>query len=84
MNRSGTIRSILTRALFILCLTPLVVLFLSANAQAYIDPSSGSYFFQFLLAGLLGAVFSVKMFWRRLAARFRNPGVGRKGDSSNG
>lgn len=72
MNHHDTIRSILTRAIFIACLTPIMVLFLSGDAKAYIDPSSGSYFFQFLLAGLLGAVFSVKMFWRRITGHFRN------------
>ena len=36
------------------------------NAYAYIDPSSGSYFLQMLLASLLGALFAVKMFWRRI------------------
>ena len=81
MIRSDTIRSTLTRALFIACLTPILVLFLSDDAQAYIDPSSGSYFLQFLLAGLLGAVFSVKMFWRRITGLLRNPG--RKGGDKN-
>ncbi len=82
MNRSDKFRSILTRALFILCLTPLLVMFFSSAAQAYIDPSSGSYFFQFILAGLLGVVFSIKMFWRRITGMFRNPD--RKDDAKNG
>jgi hypothetical protein len=83
MTRSDTIRSTLTRALFIICLTPILVLFLSTDARAYIDPSSGSYFFQFLLAGLLGVVFSIKVFWRRITGLFKNPDSGRKGDGKN-
>ena len=37
-------------------------------AYAYIDPSSGSYFLQLLLASLLGAAFAVKIYWRRVKA----------------
>ena len=82
MNRSNMIRSVLTRALFILCLTPILVMFFSSDARAYIDPSSGSYFFQFLLAGLLGVVFSIKMFWRRITGLFKNQD--RRDDAKNG
>jgi hypothetical protein len=35
---------------------------------AYIDPGSGSYFFQLLIGGLLGAAVAVKLFWRRVWA----------------
>ena len=41
-------------------------------AFAYIDPTSGSYFFQFLLAAILGGLVAIKLFWRRIKA-----GVGR-------
>jgi hypothetical protein len=33
---------------------------------AYIDPGTGSYVLQLLLAGLLGSLFAVKIYWRRL------------------
>jgi len=36
------------------------------NAHAYIDPASGSYLLQFLLAGLLGGLFALKMYWKKL------------------
>ncbi len=39
-------------------------------AYAYIDPATGSYLLQILLAGLLGALFAIKMFWRNLKAFF--------------
>jgi hypothetical protein len=39
-------------------------------AYAYIDPASGSYFLQLLLASLLGAAFAVKIFWRRIMSFF--------------
>jgi hypothetical protein len=53
----------------------LVLLFLIAfrpEAYAYVDPASGSYFLQFLLAGLLGGLFALKLFWRRLKSGVGN------------
>ncbi|MDX1501881.1 MAG: hypothetical protein R3325_05920 [Thermoanaerobaculia bacterium] len=36
------------------------------RAEAYVDPATGSYVLQMILAGLLGALFTLKLFWRRL------------------
>jgi hypothetical protein len=36
------------------------------NAQAYIDPASGSFLFQVTIGALLGAGLAIKMFWRRI------------------
>jgi len=41
------------------------------SAHAYIDPGSGSYILQILVAGALGALFSLKLFWHRILALFR-------------
>ena len=32
----------------------------------YIDPGSGSMLFQIIIAGLLGALYSIKLFWTRI------------------
>lgn len=40
-------------------------------AYAYIDPGAGSAAVQALVAGVLGAVFAIKVFWRRVLSRFR-------------
>ena len=32
----------------------------------YIDPGTGSYVFQLLIGGLLGAAVAVKIFWKRV------------------
>lgn len=37
-------------------------------AQAYLDPATGSYLFQLLLAGLLGALVTLKIYWKRVKA----------------
>ena len=61
------IRKVKTRMLAITTLTALVMLIgTSAPAHAYIDPGSGSYMLQLVLAGFLAVVFSLKMSWQRL------------------
>jgi hypothetical protein len=42
------------------------MLFLTENAHAYLDPGTGSYFLQILMAAVLGAAFSLKMYWQRI------------------
>lgn len=51
----------------------LVVLFLVSlifppRAYAYLDPGTGSYILQLVLAALLGAAFAIKVFWKRIKA----------------
>ena len=46
-------------------------LFLPAPARAYVDPGTGSYVLQLLIAGLLGALFALKVFWHKLVAFFK-------------
>ena len=41
-------------------------------AQAYIDPATGSFILQALVAGFLGALFALKMFWHRIVGFFRS------------
>jgi hypothetical protein len=40
------------------------------DAAAYIDPGSGSFFVQMLLAGILGAGMAIKAYWHRIKAFF--------------
>ena len=50
-------------------ITLLVLSFLMAStgqAHAYLDPGSGSYIIQFLLAGLVGSLFGIKTFWLQI------------------
>jgi len=50
----------------------LLDLFFPKDAHAYLDPGSGSYLLQLLLAALFGALFAVKIFWKKIVDFFRN------------
>lgn len=39
---------------------------LGPSLLAYLDPGTGSYIFQILIAGLVGTGFAVKMFWLQI------------------
>ena len=41
-----------------------------ANAYAYLDMGTGSMLFQVVVATAAGALFSVKIYWRQIRARF--------------
>jgi hypothetical protein len=42
---------------------------------AYLDPGSGSFLIQLLLAGGLGAAFLIKTYWRKIKALFSKKSV---------
>ena len=39
----------------------------AAPILAYLDPGAGSYLLQLLMAGFLGLMFSVKVYWKSLS-----------------
>jgi drug/metabolite transporter (DMT)-like permease len=51
-------------------------------AHAYIDPGTGSYIFQMLIAGLIGGLFAMKQFWRRGMSFFKRL-FGEKGNGDS-
>ncbi|MGK0296860.1 MAG: hypothetical protein ACI9XC_000459 [Gammaproteobacteria bacterium] len=38
----------------------------SQSAAAYLDPGTGSLILQMLIAGIIGAMFTIKLYWYRL------------------
>jgi hypothetical protein len=48
----------------------LVVVMSASTAHAYVDPGTGSYLLQILIAGFLGAAFALKLYWARIKNRF--------------
>ena len=55
---------------FSLILTGLLVLAMSREANAYIDPASTSLILNALIAVAVGAGFAVKIFWKQIKAFF--------------
>jgi hypothetical protein len=49
----------------------LLCLLFPGPAFAYLDPGTGSYVLQVILAALVGAAFAVKLFWRNIRAFFK-------------
>jgi hypothetical protein len=39
---------------------------LAQNADAYLDPGTGSYVFQVLIATVIGGLFTIKMHWQKI------------------
>ncbi|MDH3216123.1 MAG: hypothetical protein OEN01_07520 [Candidatus Krumholzibacteria bacterium] len=54
------------RVLRMLILFAIVSYFWPSEARAYLDPGTGSYVLQLVLAALLGVAFATKMFWLRI------------------
>ena len=48
------------------------LLFVFHTGLAYLDPGSGSFILQLLIATLLGALFIMKTYWQRIVTFFRN------------
>jgi hypothetical protein len=42
------------------------------KAYAYLDPGTGSYIFQLIIAAAIGGLFVIKLFWTRIAPFFKN------------
>ena len=38
----------------------------SQSAEAYLDSGAGSFILQMLIAGIMGAIFTIKLYWYRL------------------
>jgi hypothetical protein len=49
-------------------------------AYAYIDPGTGSYVFQLLVAGVFALSFAIKVYWRRLRSFFGHRAPGKDED----
>ena len=60
------------KLIFILFLILTLQFTLSRNAFAYLDPGTGSYIFQGLVATFIGAIFTIKMYWQKIKTFFSN------------
>ena len=60
----------IARALHALCLALAIYVAWPRPALAYIDPGTGSYLIQLLIAAAVGLAFGVKLYWRKIKALF--------------
>ena len=63
------ILSLLSQSIFLLFFI-FIFLFFPPNAFAYLDLYTGSYFFQIIMGGLLGFLFAIKIYSKRIKAFF--------------
>lgn len=66
-----------------LCLLVAVWLLGIEPVYAYIDPGTGSYLFQLLIAGLLGGTIALKLYWKQIIGFIRNRRGGGDGDNDD-
>ena len=73
------------RPLLVWCaLLVLHLLLFPPPTYAYIDPGTGSYIVQVLIAGLLGVLISLRFYWARIKAFLKGcPPFGRKDRSQH-
>jgi hypothetical protein len=61
----------------------LFALLLPSTAHAYLDPGTGSYVLQILIGTVLGGLFALGMFWRRVVASIARLFRRRSGDDGS-
>lgn len=58
-------------------------LLMSRNAEAYVDPGTGSYVLQMIVAGIAAAGFTLRLFWGRLKLLFKKSSSKASGESGS-
>ena len=57
------------RLFWVVVLIVLTLVVAEGDALAYVDPGTGSYLIQIIIAGVLAAIFVIKGFWRSIRER---------------
>ena len=55
---------------YLVVVAVLVICLLPATALAYIDPGTGSFVIQGIIAGVIGVGLAIKVFWHRIQSAF--------------
>jgi Na+/proline symporter len=53
-------------------LTVLLKFVLASPAYAYLDPGSGSFILQMIVAGIMSSLFVLKIYWKKMKSFFRS------------
>jgi hypothetical protein len=48
-----------------------VIFVFPETSHAYLDPGTGSFVFQMIIAGVVGGLFAIKTFWRKIVSFFK-------------
>lgn len=48
------------------CVLALLFIAYSQDVYAYVDPGTGSYLIQIVVAGLLGLIYALRLYWTKL------------------
>ena len=56
---------------FVLSLVALATFVFPGTSHAYLDPGTGSFVFQMIIAGVVGGLFTIKTFWRKIISFFK-------------
>ena len=59
------------------------LILMAEDAHAYLDPGTGSAVIQMVVAGVMGALFVIKMYWRKLMAIFSTSSGSSAGSTSS-
>ena len=62
-------RALLHRPIFFIFMT--LTLIFAQQAYAYLDPGTGSYILQLILAALFGSLYAVKLYWNKIWTFFK-------------
>ena len=56
---------------FVVLFVALTTLAFPKTSLAYLDPGTGSFVFQMIIAGIVGGLFTIKTFWRKIISFFK-------------
>ncbi len=77
-------KSKVARATMIFLLLLISLTLYPENANAYLDPGSGSYILQILIGGFLAGLFVIKIAWTKIKFFFTNLFSGNKENTDSG
>ncbi len=60
-----------------------IFLIFPQKAHAYIDPGTGSMIIQLLIAGILGATFTIKVYWKKIKAFWASRAARKSGEEGD-
>jgi hypothetical protein len=56
---------------FVVSFVALAILVFPRTSAAYLDPGTGSFVFQMIIAGVVGGLYTIKTYWRNIKAFFK-------------